>query len=88
VNGGGNGGNNTTGNNGTVNTGGGGGGGGNGGPSVPGNGTGGSGGSGIVIIRYLGANAATGGTVTNTGGYAIHTFTGDGTFQFNTVSIN
>jgi len=50
--------------------------------------SGGPGGSGIVIIRYLGANAATGGTVTNTGGYAIHTFTGDGTFQFNRYFVN
>jgi hypothetical protein len=47
-----------------------------------------AGGSGVVIIRYLGANAATGGTVTNTGGYAIHTFTGDGTFQFNNYFVN
>jgi hypothetical protein len=66
---------------GTVNTGGGGGAGGNG---VGGNNTplpGGSGGSGIVIIRYLGTvQRATGGTVTITGGYVIHTFTSSGTF--------
>ena len=42
---------------------------------------GGNGGSGIVIIRYLGtAQRASGGTVTVTGGYVIHTFTASGTF--------
>ena len=42
---------------------------------------GGSGGSGIVIIRYYGSSQrATGGTVTITGGYVIHTFTSSGTF--------
>jgi hypothetical protein len=42
---------------------------------------GGSGGSGIVIVRYLGTvQRATGGTVTITGGYVIHTFTSSGTF--------
>jgi hypothetical protein len=57
---------------GTVNTGGGGGG---------GYGTGsGAGGSGIVIIRYLGTQRATGGTITTSGGYTIHTFTTSGTF--------
>jgi hypothetical protein len=70
-----------TGASGTANTGGGGGGGGNG---VAGNSTpapGGSGGSGIVIIRYLGTvQRATGGTVTITGGYVIHTFTSSGSF--------
>jgi hypothetical protein len=40
----------------------------------------GSGGSGIVIVRYLGAQRATGGTVTSSGGYSIHTFTTSGTF--------
>jgi hypothetical protein len=33
-----------------------------------------------VIIRYLGAQVATGGTVTSSGGYTIHTFTTSGTF--------
>jgi hypothetical protein len=34
-----------------------------------------------VIIRYLGSVArATGGTVTITGGYVIHTFTSSGTY--------
>jgi hypothetical protein len=54
--------------NGLVNTGGGG-------------GASGNGGSGIVIIRYLGTTArASGGTITITGGYVIHTFTSSGTF--------
>jgi len=39
-----------------------------------------SGGSGIVIIRYAGAQRGTGGTVTSSGGYTIHTFTTSGTF--------
>jgi hypothetical protein len=33
-----------------------------------------------VIARYLGAQRATGGTVTSSGGYTYHTFTGNGTF--------
>ena len=53
--------------NGTTNTGGGG-------------GASGNGGSGIVIIRYAGAQRATGGTVTSANGYTIHTFTSSGTF--------
>ena len=36
---------------------------------------GGNGAKGIVIIRYLGNPIATGGTVTQSGGYTIHTFT-------------
>jgi hypothetical protein len=59
-------------NNGTANTGGGGG---------AGNGNSGSGGSGIVIILYEVAQRATGGTVTSSGGYTIHTFTSSGTFR-------
>ena len=58
---------------GTTNRGGGGGGGSQGG-------AGSAGGSGIVIIRYLGSQRGTGGTVTTSGGYTIHTFTGSGTF--------
>ena len=58
-------------NNGGANTGGGGG---------AGNGNSGNGGSGIVIIRYLGAQRGTGGTVTSSGGYTIHTFTSSGTY--------
>jgi hypothetical protein len=62
---------------GTANTGGGGG----GGSYVSATSTdGGSGGSGIVIIRYLGAQRGTGGTVTSSGGFTIHTFTSSGTF--------
>jgi hypothetical protein len=35
----------------------------------------------VVIIRYAGTSArATGGTITITGGYVIHTFTSSGTF--------
>jgi len=42
----------------------------------------GTGGSGVVIVRYLGAQKATGGnTITNVDGYTIHTFTsGSSTF--------
>jgi hypothetical protein len=36
-----------------------------------------------VIIRYAGAQGATGGTITSSPGYTIHTFTGDGTFATN-----
>ena len=66
-----------TGASGTANTGGGGGGGAyNNSAQV-----GGAGGSGIVIIRYAGSvQRATGGTVTITGGYVIHTFTSSGTY--------
>jgi hypothetical protein len=39
-----------------------------------------AGGSGVVIVRYAGAQAATGGTITSTGGYTYHTFTASGTF--------
>jgi hypothetical protein len=53
--------------NGTTNTGGGG-------------GASGNGGSGVVIIRYVGSQRATGGTVTTSGGYTVHTFTGTGSF--------
>jgi hypothetical protein len=62
--------------------------GGNGGTNTGGGGGGGShyasvggnGGSGIVIIRYKGSQKATGGTITSSGGYTIHTFTSSGTF--------
>jgi hypothetical protein len=40
------------------------------------------GGSGIVIVRYSGAQQATGGTITSSGGFTIHTFTSSGTFTF------
>jgi hypothetical protein len=42
--------------------------------------SGGAGGSGIVIIRYPGLPASTGGTITYINGYTIHTFTSSGTF--------
>jgi hypothetical protein len=77
--GGSNGGTGGNGGNGTVNLGGGGGGiGSNNSGSVY---TGGSGGSGIVIISYAGAQRGTGGTVTSSGGYTIHTFTSSGTYN-------
>lgn len=41
---------------------------------------GGAGGSGVVIIRYLGSQRGTGGTVTSSGGYTIHTFTSSSTY--------
>lgn len=44
--------------------------------------TGGNGGSGIVVIRYLGSQRATGGTITSSGGYTIHTFTTVGPSTF------
>lgn len=56
-----------------TNTGGGGGGGGH-------QSSGGNGGSGIVIVRYAGSQKATGGTITSSGGYTIHTFTSSETF--------
>ena len=60
---------------GTANTGGGGGGG------SAGAYAGGKGGSGIVIVSYpTGSITATGGTITYSGGYTIHTFTSSGTF--------
>lgn len=73
--GGGSGGINTTGTPGTANTGGGGGAGG----FAASNGA--AGGSGIVIFAYLGAQRGTGGTVTSSGGYTIHTFTTSGTYN-------
>jgi hypothetical protein len=60
-----------------------GGGGGGGGSSSPNNlnFTGAAGGSGIVIISYLGSQRGTGGTVTSSGGYTIHTFTSSSTYN-------
>lgn len=40
-----------------------------------------AGGSGIVIISYLGSQRGTGGTVTSSGGFTIHTFTSSGTYN-------
>jgi hypothetical protein len=35
----------------------------------------------VVVIRYVaGSPLATGGTITSSGGYQIHTFTASGTF--------
>jgi hypothetical protein len=34
----------------------------------------------MVIIRYYGSQKATGGTITSSGGYTVHTFTSSGTF--------
>ena len=65
----------TPGGSGGTNTGGGGGGGGGG--ASP---NGGAGGSGIVIVRYSGTVRGTGGTITSSGGYTIHTFISSGTF--------
>jgi hypothetical protein len=48
---------------------------GNGGAAGNNNGT-----AGIVIIRYLGSQRGSGGTVTSEGGYTVHTFTTAGTF--------
>ena len=78
--GGGNGSATTTGTAGTANTGGGAGGSGNvSGPPYPGAGSA-NGGSGIVVIRYKGKPKATGGTITYSNDYTIHTFTSSGTF--------
>jgi hypothetical protein len=33
-----------------------------------------------VIIRYAGAQRGSGGTVTSSGGFTIHTFTSSGTY--------
>ena len=65
------------GSNGTTNTGSGGGG--NGGTTSSGP-VAGNGGSGVVVISYLGSQRGTGGTVTSSGGYTIHTFTSSGTY--------
>jgi hypothetical protein len=34
----------------------------------------------VVIISYAGAQKGTGGTVTSSGGFTIHTFTSSGTY--------
>ena len=39
-----------------------------------------SGGSGKLVLRYEGTPKATGGTITQNGGYTYHTFTGSGSF--------
>lgn len=42
--------------------------------------TAGNGGSGVVIISYFGPQRASGGTITSSGGYTIHSFLSSGTF--------
>jgi len=61
---------------GSANTGGGGGGGGYNGAFN----NGAAGGSGVVIISYFGSQRGTGGTVTSSGGYTIHTFTSSSSY--------
>ena len=64
---------------GTANTGGGGG----GARGTDGNSRdGGVGGSGVVLIRYAGGTAASGGTITAAGGYTYHAFTSTGAATF------
>ena len=70
---------NTPGGNAGANTGGGGG----GGSHYNANNKGGNGGSGIVVVRYVGPQKATGGTVTSVDGDTVHTFTTSGTFTPN-----
>lgn len=70
--------------NGGANTGGGGG----GGSHYNSNNKGGEGGSGIVIVRYNGPQAATGGTYSFENGVSYHTFTSSGVFTPGTVSGN
>jgi hypothetical protein len=50
------------------------------GANAPWNLAGQAGGSGILIIRYIGSQRGTGGTITSVGGYTIHTFTSSGTY--------
>ncbi|MFN9253743.1 MAG: YDG domain-containing protein [Holosporaceae bacterium] len=68
----------TNGGNAAANTGGGGG----GGVCCSDGHRGGNGGSGIVVIRYSGPQAATGGTVTTVGGDTVHSFKTTGTTNF------
>jgi hypothetical protein len=35
----------------------------------------------VVIVKYLGAQRGTGGTITSVGGYTYHTFTLSGTYS-------
>ena len=48
----------------------------------------GAGGSGRVLIRYAGSPRATGGTITQSGGYTIHQFLTAGTFTTPTPGLN
>jgi hypothetical protein len=65
------------GSNATPNTGGGGGG---SGSSSAGPSYGGNGGSGVILITYPGTQRGTGGVVTTSNGYTIHTFLSSGTY--------
>lgn len=65
---------------GTTNTGGGGGGGNGQTPGPNAQGGGGGGGSGIAIIRYVGGQRGSGGTIVSSGGYTYHTFTSSSTY--------
>ena len=56
--------------------------GGGGAPIIGSGGTAGSGTSGVVAIRYAGIQKATGGTISNSGGSTIHTFTSNATMSF------
>ena len=61
--------------------------GGNPGNNTTGNGT--AGGKGIVKLRYAGQPKATGGTITQSGGYTYHTFTSADTFEvFSSFDVN
>ncbi|MDD4913266.1 MAG: filamentous hemagglutinin N-terminal domain-containing protein, partial [Sideroxydans sp.] len=82
----------TVGATGAANTGNGGGGGGGAGAGTAYGKAGGAGGTGIVVVRYLGSDVATGGTestVTVSGAsYHIHTFTSGGTFTVDPLSAS
>lgn len=89
MDGGGNGGANAAGSDAVANRGGGGGGAGSGGGVTK---KGGDGGSGLVVVRYQGAQAATGGSVTvgsgSAAGYTLHTFSTVGTSAFDLSGVN
>ena len=53
---------------------------GNGGSGTYNQNTAGSGGSGIVLIYYLGVQKGTGGVITSSNGYTVHSFTTSGTY--------
>ena len=46
-----------------------------------------SGGPGIVVVKYAGTPVATGGTITQAGGFTIHTFTSNGTFTVPAAAV-
>jgi hypothetical protein len=75
---------NKRGGNGGANTGGGGG----GGTHYNVTNNGGNGGSGIVVIRYAGSPAATGGTITPVGSDTVHTFLTSGMFTVNDIQYD